>query len=178
MPNNKYKKINEPFQRSMGSSRGPPLEIPCVKISKKTSSSRHAEINQSNNITLNRPDSSAETPQKFDSSESVTHSPRNKFEIEPQISTSPASEQVYFDVITPHHTPDSTSLHYPDTSAQTNITVTPTGVSAQKQTTVTPILVLVNFDASTPHPHPPDVCFLPPNLSPFSILVSEYFCRS
>ena len=91
----------------------------CEQQQKTSSLSRHAEINQSNNITLHLPDTSAEIPQKFDSSESVTHSPRNEFEIEPQIPTTPASVQVYLDVSTPHpHTPDSTSLHYPDLSAE------------------------------------------------------------
>ena len=169
MPNNKYKKINEPFQRSMGSSWGPPPEIPCVDIRKIQSSSRHVEINQSNKITLNRPDSSAEIPQKFDLSESVTHSPRNEFEIEPQIPTSPASERAHLDVFTPHHTPDSTSLHYPDPSDKPQkfdpsefVPRLPRNeFETEPQITVTPTSVLVNFDASTSRPHLPDVCFLP-----------------
>ena len=96
------------------------MEIPCVNSSVKIlSSSRHTEINQSNNITLYRSDPSAEIPQKFDPSESVTHSPRNEFGIEPQFPTTPAAVQVHVDVSTPHpHTPDSTSLHYPDPLAE------------------------------------------------------------
>ena len=113
----------------------------------------------------------AEILQKFDSSESVTHSPRNEFEVEPQIPTTRASVQVQLNISTPDpHTPDSTSLHYFDPSAEPQkfdqsefVLHSPRKkIEAELQISVTPTSVLANFGASMFHSHTPDGRFYYP----------------
>ena len=79
-----------------------------------------------------------------------------------------------------YHTPDSTSLHYPDPLdepqkfASDFVLHSPRNeLVTEPQITVTPTSVLVNFDASTSHPHPPDGCFLPTFTTATNLLKSS-----